>query len=191
MATLAEALDAALRDRYMPGEIKSPVTTARGLNARLRALEAHFQRKGERKGAETKRVAAALGISPVTYRRWRNGKQRPNLNKIADAHHQLIVLPRMRRRLQAKPPPNSVTVEAEIKWNGYRNPTAQRSTTLGGMRAVMARTIRAWATEGAQKAADVFQRDTATAHNVPNSDDAPGILFEGNSVHISFPWENR
>jgi transcriptional regulator with XRE-family HTH domain len=191
MPSLPQALDAALRARYMPRAIKSAITTARGLTARLNALERHFRQPGDRKGAETKRVAAALGVSPVTYRRWRNGKQRPNLGKIEAAHHRLIVLPQMRRRLKDAPPPNKVNVRADVTWNGYQNRTVERTVKLDGMQGVMARTVRAWATAGPEAAADVFQRGTATVHHVPNSDDEPGIKFEGDNVEITFPQENQ
>lgn len=189
MASLPEALDAALRARYMPGAIRSPITTKRGLSARMNALERHFTQKGDRKGAATKRVAAALGITPRTWQRWRAGERAPNLLKIEGAVNRLITLPTMRRRLKSLPPPNSVKVTAEIKWNGYKNRVAQRSTTLGGMRGVMARVIRRWAQAGPEAAADVFERGAATVHNIPNDDEEAGIKFEGDSVSIDIPWE--
>jgi transcriptional regulator with XRE-family HTH domain len=192
MAELPEALDRALRARYMPGEIRSPVDTRRGLTARLNALERSFTQQGDRKGAATKRVAAALGVTPRTLQRWRDGSRKPNaasLRKISGAHNRLVTLPKMRKRLKNLPPPNSVTVSAKIDWNGYKNRTEQRTTTLGGMRGVMARVIRTWAAAGPEAAADALQRGAATVHNVPNSEDAPGIQFEGDDVDVDFPWE--
>ena len=142
MADLPKALDSALRARYAGGEIRSPVTSARGFTARLNALERHFTHKGDRKGAATKRVAAALGVTPRTLQRWRDGSRKPtstSLRKVEGAHNRLISLPRMRRRLKALPPPNSVTVSGSVNWNGYKNRTEHRAVTLGGMRGVMAR----------------------------------------------------
>jgi DNA-binding transcriptional regulator YdaS (Cro superfamily) len=187
MANIIEALDAALRARYMPRAIRSAITTTRGLNARLNALQKQFPTQ--------KALAAHLGIGPQAIRRWKAGTQKPSaatLRKIEGAHNRLVSLPEMRRRLKALPPPNSVVVAAQVNWNGYKNQArdGQRSVTLGGMKGVMVRTIRAWATAGPEAAADVFQRGTATVHNIPNSDDAPGIQFEGDDVTVSIPWEN-
>lgn len=177
----------------MPREIRSSVDTRRGLTARLNALERAFTQQGDRKGAATKRVAAALGVTPRTLQRWRTGDRKPNaasLRKITGAHNRLVTLPRTRARLKNLPPPNSVNVAAAINWNGYKNRTEYRHTTLGGMRGVMARVIRVWASAGPEAAADALQRGAATVHNVPNSDDAPGIRFEGDGVEITFPWED-
>lgn len=187
MADLSEALDAALRDRYMGGEIRSPATSRRGLTARLNALERQFTQKGDRKGAATKRVAAALGVSPRTIQRWRTGDRKPNgpsVRKVEGLHNRLVSLPRMRRRLKSLPPPNSVTVTAVINWNGYKNRQEHRTTTLGGMRGVMARVIRAWAGAGPEAAAQVFERGAAQVHNTPS------VKFEGDDVDVSIPWES-
>lgn len=185
MPALPEALDAALRARYMPGEIRSPVQSRRGLTARLNALEKHYPTK--------RALAAALGVSDRTLRKWRSGETKvspKNLRKIEGLHHRQVALPRMRRRLKALPPPNSVQVTAEVNWNGYKNRQAHRTVTLGGMRGVMAHVIRTWAAAGPEAAASVFERGTATVHNVPNSDEAPGIQFEGDDVTVSIPWES-
>jgi hypothetical protein len=184
MAKLPEALDATLRARYMGGEIRRPITHKQGLTARMNALERHFTQKGDRRGAATKRVAAYLGITPRTWQRWRDGSRKANLPKVEGAVNRLITLPRMRARLKSLPPPNSVTVDAVVIWNGYKNRTEQRSVTLGSMRPVMARVIRVWATAGPQAAAQLFERGAAAEHNVPS------IVFGGDDVTVSIPWES-
>lgn len=181
---LPEALDAALRGRYMGAELKRPITHRQGFTARLNQLQKLFPTQ--------KALAAAIGVGPQAIRRWRAGTQAvsaANLRKVERAHNRYVALPRLRKNINNTPLPNSVAVSAEVTWNGYQNRQAQRTVTLGGMRAVMAKTIRVWATAGPEAAADVFQRGAATVHNVPNSDDAPGIQFEGDDVHVSFPWE--
>lgn len=186
---LPAALDRALRARYAPRDVRSPVTTARGLNARLNQLEKAFTRDGDRKGAATRRIAAALGVTPRTVQRWRTGERKPNkasLQRIRDEHTKIVRIPKIRRRLRDLPPPNRVNVSALVVWNGYTNRTPDRTVRLHGMQTAMARTIRAWATQGPTAAADVFQRETATAHNVPNTPDEPGIVFDGD-VDIDFP----
>jgi hypothetical protein len=178
MADLSEALDGLLRDRYMGREIRRPITHRQGLTARLNALGKQFPTK--------KAMAAALGIPERTLRDIRSGRtggSKANLRKIEGAHNRLVTLPRMRKLLKTLPPPNSVTVTAEINWNGYKNRQEHRSTTLGGMRAVMAKVIRAWATAGPQAAAQTFEAGAAQVHNTPS------IKFEGDDVDISIPWE--
>lgn len=184
---LAQALDDALSRRYPPMtvDIRSPATSNRGAAARMRALEKHFTYKGDHAGAATKRVAAALGITPRTWQRWKAGTRKPNAAVLEGAHKRLIQLPRMIRRIGPKgtPPPNSVKVaNAIIIWNGYRNQTEKRSTTLGGMRQVMAKVTEAWAARGPERAAKVFEEGAAIVHN------AASIQFQGDEVEISFPW---
>jgi hypothetical protein len=176
----------------MPREIKSPITTQRGLNARMNALDRYFTHKGDRKGQSTTRMAAALGVSPVTLRRWKKGTQAPNLRKIEGLHNRLITLPKTRANLKNKTVPNSVKVTGIIVWNGYKNQAknGHRSTTLGGMQGVMRRVIRLWASAGPDVAADVFQRGAADVENLPNTDDDPGFQVEGDDVDISFPWSD-
>lgn len=162
----------------MGGEIRRPITHRQGLTARLNAIQKQFPTQ--------KAMAAALGVSPRTLQRWRDGTRKPDAKsqrKIEGAHNRLVSLPRMRRRLKSLPPPNSVTVSAVINWNGYKNRQEQRSTTLGGMRGVMARVIRAWAAAGPQAAARVFEKGAAQVHNTPS------VKFEGDDVDVSIPWE--
>jgi transcriptional regulator with XRE-family HTH domain len=175
---LSEALDAALRARYTPRGLRRPVSHRQGLNAHLNALQKQFPTQ--------KALAAALGVGPQAIRRWRAGTQKPSAatqRKIEAAYVRSVTQPEVRRRLKNLPPPNSVTVTAIINWNGYKNRQEHRSTTLGGMRGVMARVIRAWATAGPQAAADTFERGAAAVHNTPS------VKFEGDDVDVSIPWE--
>lgn len=184
MADLAEALDAALTDRYGVTVVKRPATHRQGLTARMRALEKLHP--GGRKGSERTAAAKAAGISPRTWREWHAGKRQPSprlLQKLEDAFKRLVVTPKMRRKLKAQGVPNTVRVTAKINWNGYKNRTEQRTTDLGGMRGVMANVIRAWHRQGPEEAAEVFEQGAASAHSTGY------IKFEGDQVEVEFPWE--
>lgn len=187
MANIVNALDAALRARYMPKEIRRPITHRQGLTARLNALGRVF--------GTQKQVAAALGINERTLRNWKSGRTKisaKNLRKIEGTHNRLVSLPRMRANMASKPAPNSVNVTAIVTWNGYRNSKGggQRTVTFSGVKAIMARVIRVWATAGPEASAAIFQRALSTLNHVPNSDDEPGITFDGDDVDVSIPWEN-
>ena len=184
MADLAAALDAALRAHYSVPEVRTPITQTRGLQARMNQLEKAHTRKGDRPGAATARAAKAAGVSPRTWQRWRKGEQKPGpklLAKLKAAYDKNIKRPKLKRKVNAKGAPNRVTVTADINWNGYKNRTPHRSTTLGGMRAVMVATIRAWANEGPQAAADAFEAGVADHHNTPS------VAFEGDDVEVEVP----
>lgn len=191
MPTLPEALDAALRERYPVQGVKTPATQRRGLSARMSQLEKHFTRKGDRKGTAGRRAAAAVGISLRTWERWRKGEQKPTaatLRKLEAAHNQAVVFPKLKRKVNADQIPTKVNVAARVVWNGYRNQVEQRTVKFrSNVRAVMVATIRAWARGTPEDAADTFQRHLSTAEGVPNTDESPGIVFDGNQVEIDFP----
>lgn len=150
----------------------------------MNQLEKEFQQPGDRKGAAGRRAAKAAGIAPDTWTRWKNNQRTPSagsLRKLEGAYARFVQLPKFRRRVNATNAPNRVRVTAVINWNGYVNRTAQRSTTLENMRAVMVRVIRAWAMAGPEAAADAFQQGVASAHNTNF------VLFEGDRVEIEFP----
>jgi hypothetical protein len=179
-------LDAALRARFPVAGVRTPATQARGLQARMNQLEKHFQREGDRRGAAGVRAAKEAGISPRTWQKWRAGSQKPGpklLAKLEAAYKKNVQFPKLRRKVNAAGAPNNVKVTAEINWNGYRNRTAYRSTTLAGMRATMVATIRAWANQGPEAAAAAFEEGAAQVHNVDY------ILFAGDDVEIEFPYE--
>ena len=184
MPDLAAALDEALSARYPRQEVRTPITQRRGLTARMNQLEKLFQPgKGDRRSAAT-RAAQAAGIPARTWRDWRAGKTTPsarNLRKLETAHNRLITIPRFKRKVADTPAPNRVTVTAEINWNGYKNRTAHRTTTLEGMRHVMRAVFRAWTTAGPEAAAEAFERGTAAAYNTQS------VQFEGNDVEVTFP----
>lgn len=187
MADLAGALDAALRDRYPRGGVKTPATQRRGLTARMNQLEKQFTHPGDRKGQATTRAAKAAGISARSWRDWRAGTHPPSarlLAKLEAAYDKIIVEPGWKRRVNGVPAPDRVHVSAEIWWNGYRNKTLYRTVKLAGLRNVMRHVIRAWARESPEAAAEVFERGVADVENVPED---PGIQFAGTNVVIDFP----
>lgn len=192
MPDLSEALDAALRARYRVAEVKTPATQRRGLVARMNQIEKLFT--GGRKGTEARRAAEAAGISARTWRDWRRGTHPPSprmLRKLEAAYARLVTLPRFRKALRDQKLPASVTVTGTIRWTDsprkMYNKTRHRTTTLVGMRGVMAATIRAWAMAGPEAAADAFQRGTSAVYAVPDDDDGgPGVQIEGNQVEIEF-----
>lgn len=184
MPDLAAALDEALSARYPRQEVRTPITQRRGLTARMNQLEKLFTGKSDRKGAGNRRAAEAAGIPLRTWQKWRTGKVTPSarsLRKLETAHNRLITIPRFKQKVNSQTPPNRVQVSAVVVWNGYKNRTQHRSTTLEGMRRVMVPVIRAWATAGPEAAAAAFERGTATAYNVPT------VQFEGNDVEVNFP----
>lgn len=184
MPDLPQALDAALRARYSAPEVRTPVSSQRGLTARMNQLEKAYTQKGDRPGTAGRRAAAAAGVSHRTWQRWRAGTQKPGpklREKLATAYDKHVRMPKLRRKVNAKGAPNRVTVAAVIIWNGYKNRAAHRSTTMGGMRPVMVATIRAWAKEGPEAAATAFEQGCAQHHNVPS------IEFAGDDVEVEFP----
>lgn len=195
MADLSEALDAALRDRYRVAEVKRPSTHRQGLTARMNQLEKLFSEPGDRKGAAGIRAAKAAGISPRTWQKWRAGTQEPSprtLRKLDGAHVRLVTLPAFRHALKTKRIPNKVRVTATIKWSKsprkQYNRTAERTTTLEGMRGTMAAVIRVWAGAGPEAAARALERGAAAVYSVADDEDgSPGIEFEGDEVEIEFP----
>lgn len=193
MADLAEALDAALRARFRVPEVKTPITQRRGLLARLNQLEKLHARKGDRPGAAARRAAQSAGIPPDQFARWRKGERAPSaasLRKIETAYNRQITLPAYRKSAQQAKAPNKVTVSAEVWWtdSDKKNNGDYRTVKLVGMKATMARVIRAWAAAGPEAAAEVFERGTADVYRVPdNNDGTPGVQFQGNNVKIEFP----
>lgn len=188
MADLAEALDEALRDRYPMPSIKRPPTHRQGLLARLNQVEKTFQREGDRPGAAGRRAAKAAGIAPDTWTRWKNNQRKPgaaSLRKIEEAYARYVQMPSFRRKVNRTPAPNRVRIRAVIKWSSsprkMYNKVRERTTTLEGMRAVMRKVIRAWATAGPEAAADALE---AGAASVYRSDE---IRFEGDNVEVTFP----
>lgn len=188
MANIVQALDRALRARYPVQEVKTPATQRRGLTARMRQLEKLFTRKGDRPGAAGRRAAKEAGISLRTWQRWRKGEQKPTaatLRKLEKAHRDLVQLPKLKRTVNRSPVPDKVDVSAAMVWNGYKNQVPDRTVKFRHqVRAVMIATIRAWARQGPEAAAETFQNGLATAEGVPLP---PGIQFQGDQVEIHFP----
>jgi hypothetical protein len=188
MADLAGALDTALRARYPVRAVTTPTTQRRGLTARMNQLEKKFS--GERNPGAA--AAKAAGIAPATWTRWKAGQRAPSkasLGKLDAAYNKLIAFPKLRRKVNALPVPEKVNVTADVVWNGYVNRVAKRTVKFRtNVRTVMVATIRAWGRQGPEAAADVFQRGLADAEsNAPNTEDEPGIVFDGNEVEIDFP----
>jgi len=201
VADLPGALDAALRARYRHTEVRTPITQRRGLLARMNQLEKHHAKKGDRPGQAAARAARAAGISPETWRRWRNGKQPPSprmRDKLGNSYNNTLKLPSLRRALKAAGLPTQVHVTANVRWNGYYNQNPKRTIKFGpsGIARVMRSTIRAWAYDGPEAAALAFEYGLSEEHNVPNEIgydetqpdlESPGIRFEGDDVEIEFP----
>ena len=195
MADLKTALDAALRDRFGVAGVKTPATQRRGLIARMNQLEKLHTRRGDRPGAAGRRAAAAAGIAPDTWTRWKKGQRKPSaasLRKLETAYKDQVVTPKMRRSIRAKKVPDRATITATIRWtdSGKKkyNTTPYRTVKFTGMRPVMGAVIRAWHHEGPQQAADTLERGISDAYSVPDdADEGPGIRFEGNRVQIEFP----
>jgi hypothetical protein len=195
MADLAGALDAALRARYRVAEVKTPITQRRGLLARMNQLEKLHTRKGDRPGSAGRRAAAAAGIPPDQWTRWKKGQRTPSaasLRKLEGAYSRQVTQPAFRRAIKTRGVPAKVTVTATVKWSTsdrkQYNAIRHRTVRLFQMRPVMGPTIRAWVAAGPQAAADAFQRGVSAQHSEPDEEDGrPGIEFEGDHVQIEFP----
>lgn len=194
MADLTAALDAALSARYKVAEVKTPATQRRGLLARMNHLEARHRRAGDKPGQAAARAAESAGVSPRTWRLWRQGARPPapvSLRKLEGAYNRQITLPAFRRALKSKKVPAKVNVTATIRWTDSDkkkyNATKHRTVKFTSMRPVMAGVIRAWAGAGPRAAAEAFERLTSEHHRVPPEDGGPGIRFEGNDVTVTFP----
>ncbi|OWF56898.1 hypothetical protein B1H41_22580, partial [Xanthomonas vasicola pv. vasculorum] len=117
MADLAGALDAALRARFRIAEVKTPITQRRGLLARMNQLEKLHARKGDRPGAAGRRAAAAAGLPPDQWKRWKDGQRAPSprsLRRLERAYVDQITLPAYRKSAKEKGAPNKVNVRAEV-----------------------------------------------------------------------------
>lgn len=103
MPDFPDALDHALRDYFPVRTVRSPIGTARGLAARLNALE---QAYGSRRAA-----AEAAGVPYVTWRAWRapkSGRSRrtgpgPKNAARVEAAYMALQRSRARRRIRAAP----------------------------------------------------------------------------------------
>lgn len=188
MPDLAHALDAALTGRYRPQEVKSPATTRRGLLARMNQLEKKYAQPGDRPNQAGRRAAAAAGIHPDTWIRWRNNQRPPSaasLRKLEGAYARKVTEPAFAKALRTQKIPKAVTVTATVRWTDsprkMYNATPDRTVNLVGMRPAMILTVRAWALAGPEAAAQAFERGTAQVYK------ANEIAFEGEDVTIEFP----
>jgi transcriptional regulator with XRE-family HTH domain len=137
---IEQALNKAISAKYKVTEPKSPISSRRGLTARMRGLE---------KSAGGKKAAAAkAGVSISTWNRWLSGKQKPSgasLAKLGKAHQAA----QRGEKTGAKRAPKTtfrVVAAAEIEWGkkgkAYYNPTRQRSVRFGDMD--MGPVVQAW-----------------------------------------------
>lgn len=94
MADFPAALDAALHGYYSPrGDFRSPVSSPRGLKARVGALEKAY--------GSPKAAALAAGIHPDTWTRWKKGSRAPaasSLARVETAHVALLRAGKAARR---------------------------------------------------------------------------------------------
>ncbi len=131
MTTTHQAIVAALQAKYTapPLEpVKRPIGHRQGLTARLHAIEAGA-------GGE-KQAAAAAGVTPRTWRGWkRNPASRLSARSMAGVEQAYDTDLRRRsddpvRQLRyalAKARSATVTITAEMQWDGYYNGQAERA----------------------------------------------------------------
>lgn len=180
MANLPEALDAALRAYYPLGGVKSPVTSPRGLAARMTALERVYGSKVA--------AARAAGIGRSTWGAWQTtkGSHRPpsaaNARKLEAAYESLLRQVKVRgARARSAPTKASITatVVADPRSSRYVNRTphrtfnADRGPNLQGM-------VNAWA-DGAppgEVAAELMQA-------IADVYDGTMFAFEGDDVSVT------
>lgn len=188
MPDFPRALDDALRARYGVPGVRTPATQARGLTARMNALEKAHTAKGDRAGAAGKRAAQSAGISPGTWTRWRSGKQKPGaamLAKLEAAYAKTIMRPKLARKILGQPLPTSAKVSGKVCWNGYYNKVSHRTVNLALSDGTMRDTINKWAygelnRTGPDEAAKTFLKGAASDNQ------AAYILIEEDDCHVEF-----
>lgn len=188
MPDFPRALEAALRARYPVTGVRTPATQARGLTARMNALEKAHSAKGDRAGAAGKRAAQSAGISPGTWTRWRSGKQKPGaamLAKLEAAYAKTIMRPKQARKVAGKPLPKSAKVTGKVCWNGYYNRAPHRMVNLTLSEATMRATINAWA-RGERTGAGPDEAATKFLKGAANDNAAAYILIEEDDCDVHF-----
>lgn len=179
MADLPEALDAALHAYYPLGGVKSPVTSARGLAARMTALERVHGGKAA--------AARAAGIGPSSWRAWQTkgsshrAPSAASASKIQGAYEALLRQVKVRgQRARSIPRKVSITatVVADPRSSRYTNRTphrtfnADRSPNLAPM-------VNAWV-DGASPG-DVAAELVAA---IADAYDGTTFGFEGDDVSV-------
>ena len=190
MADFPTALSEALSDHYgVRDDFRSPVESKRGFEARVRALEKAYG--GGRK------AAAAAGIHPDTWTRWKHGQRAPSrasLAKIAAAHFSLLRAAKVARKGYPSRIEITATVAAKPKAGLGREPkkgTYYNGGSAGASRAhrnfradrlsasQVADVVNAWAAgHGPQYVADLLTSAIERAY--------PGRFeFEGTNVTVN------
>lgn len=160
---------------------KSPISSTRGRQARMRALE--------KEHGSGPKAARAAGISPTTWRAWNKAGAKPRpetLQRLQDALaplHQRQNRAAMAKALQGGATPR---VCAIVKWGrSRRNYTVkndgQRCTNLDQLYNVdLSDLARPWSEGDRAGLADTFERIVSDTY------DEDGIQFEGDAVTIEW-----
>ena len=179
MADFPTALDAALRAYYPLGGIKSPVTSARGLAARMTALE-----RVHGSGAA---AARAAGVGASSWRAWKTTgtSHRPpsaaNAAKVASAYETLLRRVKVHGQ-RAKPAPTTASIRADVvadpNQSRYVNRIVRR--TFNALKvSSLASVVSVWA-DGASPA-DVAAELTQV---IAGAYDGTVFAFEGDDVTV-------
>lgn len=156
MTDYAEALDAALTARYRIAEVRSPITSRRGVQARMNALEkAH--------GGSHARAAASAGVPRSTWNHWRAGRplSPASQRKLDAAYARQVIQPAVARKLATTRAPKGVEIFATVVGDPgrsrYLNSTPRR--WFRPEKIAMGRVVQAWLHQGRQGAADVLNEE--------------------------------
>lgn len=106
---LRDALDAYYSVRGNAPEIRTPITQRRGLTARLGALEKAY--------GGPKAAAAAVGIHPTTWTRWKGGQRAPSKASLAGVEGAYAALSRA-LKVKDRGTPLGFTVHAVVVFHG-------------------------------------------------------------------------
>jgi hypothetical protein len=184
---LGEALNEAIGLLGRDPEPKSPITSDRGLHARMNALE--------KEHGDPRAAARAIGVSPETWGRWRKtgtnprtGKPHQRPGRAAVARLKSALLPIYRRTyersVQAKLRAiSNVRVSARINWDGYYNAQndGYRGTNLNELkRGSMARLYAPWVAGDLGHLAGLFEVAVSQAY------DDSIVNFEGDQVVVEW-----
>jgi len=163
VTSYVEALDAALAARYRVQEVRSPVTSKRGVQARMNALE-------KLHGGKASQAAASAGVPRSTWNHWRAGRplSPASARKLEHAYARQVIQPQVVRKLATTPPPARVKIHATVvgdpgtaakPGNRYTNSTPRRWFRPEKLR--LGRVVQAWIHHGAAAAAGVLDEEIA------------------------------
>jgi len=170
------ALDEALYRWYRPKTFASPVTSTRGREARIRALERTY--------GSGKAAAQAAGVGPSTWRAWttksasRRAPSPMNARKLEHAYGLTIRATRTARILAPTEIQVTAVVVGDPAGAKYKNPKEKRTFRAERDGTPAREAVAEWKNNGSPAAvADAALRGVKSAYGIP-------FAFEGTDVVV-------